>query len=330
VSFKNAKRHEGVADPLVYHAPQTVKRGDPAFVMTSTQLRAFAQCPDKWINGFEFAGSKSTDFGSLLDCRLLTPQLFDQRYVVKPETYTNEDGEVKPWNGNSKTCKAWIADHDGFEFVTVEQLAEVDLAISRLNSKPTIKAFLESCDRQVLCTAEWHDKKTGLVIPVKCLLDLVPRVDTEFAGNLGDLKSTRSAALIAFSMDCFKMGYHVQSAFYRDIYVTATGEDRNTCVYILCENMSTRSSRASGSLSQDFYTLGHASYVLMLENYCQCLKSNQWPDYEQNDEAVGDWNLVNASPFMAERAAFAPRFNFDGKTETEAAEIGDENDIPTP
>jgi hypothetical protein len=34
---------------------------------------------------------------------------FDAGCVMEPPTYTNEKGEVKPWNNNANVCKAWYA-----------------------------------------------------------------------------------------------------------------------------------------------------------------------------------------------------------------------------
>jgi PDDEXK-like domain of unknown function (DUF3799) len=344
--LKTAKRIPGVTDSVDYHAPQSVERGDPKFVMSSSALRDFAECPDRWRADDKPKKTDAMDFGSLLDCRLLTPQLFNRHYVVAPATYPApatssavKDGEVSvgdeiPWNGAAAYCKQWKASQDkSLEVVSAADMADIEFAIKRLNSKPTIKRFLECSDRQVMVTAEWHDEKTGLIIPFKVLIDLLPRVDSEFGKNVGDLKSTRSAALVAFAMDCFKRGYHVQAALYRDVYQLSTrkdpddeesGEDRCNSIFLLAENIYPFQP-GKRILSQDFLTLGRATYRMMLENYCQCVKAKHWPDYDETDEAVGDWSSVEAMPFMAERAAFAPRFNFD--PETAVAEMPDSGDL---
>lgn len=325
----------GVTDPKVYHAPQKVKRGDPKFIMSSTELRSFAKCPDKWINDFKFEGSKSTEFGNLIDCWLLTPHLFNKTYVVSPQCYPANarssavvEGEANvgddlPWDGKVTFCKNWKKEQDSeLEIVSYADMVDCEFACKRILSKPTMKAFLEASDRQVMVVAEWHDKATGIIVPIKIMLDLVPRKDTEFFKCLGDFKSTRNAEHIAFTHDAFKMGYHVQLALYGDIYVAATGEDRCSFVWLLVEN-SHPFQPGKRIMTQNFYDIGRNSYQLMLANYCQCLKYNKWPDYDEHDEAVGDWSMVDATPFMAERAAFAPRFNF-GSVPVEATQQDDD------
>jgi hypothetical protein len=157
------------------------------------------------------------------------------------------------------------------------------------------------------------------------LIDFRPRVDTEFAHCLGDLKRTRSAALMPWQRDCFNMGYHVQAAFYQDLYAAATGEDRNTWCFVLSESLRPFQP-GKRILSQDFYAIGKAEYVRLMENYCLCLKHQKWPDYDDTDEAVQTWSVVNPDPWMATKAQFAPKFIF-GEGEVVSASESDPDDI---
>jgi hypothetical protein len=342
--FKNAQRIPGRTSPNDYHKLQKHARGDVKFIMSSGELKTFATCPDKYIHGFNFQGSSATKFGSLIDTRILTPDLFDSLYAVQPDSYESTGmkcpkcGSItdsakcgkckcerdpvkiqKQWTSQSDTCQQWIAGQNGKTVITKEELADCDAAIKRVMSKPTMKAFIEASDTQVMCIAEWHDEDTGLVIPFKILLDMVPRNDTEFFKSLGDFKSTRNAALIPFQVDAFKLGYHVSAALYRDIYVAATGEDRCNWVWLLAENVHPFQP-GKRIMTEAFYDLGKSEYTRMLKNYCQCVKHGIWPDFEMTDESVGDWGIADVSPYMAERALFAPKFDFTPPQEVEAGE----------
>jgi hypothetical protein len=151
----------------------------------------------------------------------------------------------------------------------------------------------------------------------------VPRADTEFSSCLGDLKSTRSAALIPWARHCYDMGYYIQAAFNTDLYVAATGEDRNTFCFILSENYEPFEP-ARRMLSQDFLTLGRAEYRRLLGLYAKCLKSNHWPSYDDTDEAIQGWSVVEAEPWMASKEQFAPVFEMAG----EAPELCPEDIVP--
>lgn len=318
MSFINAKIVKNGAD---YHA-QEAARGTPQFVMSSSALRAFAVCPSRWKAGYESKDSDASRWGRMLDVALLTPALFEARYVVEPPEYTNDKGEVKPWNNNATVCREWNKKTAlaGKEVVDEGELESIDAAIKRVRQDELMRSFLDTCDMQVELSAQWKDEATGLTIPFKCLLDCVPRADTEFRKCLGDLKTTMNAAAMPWQRWCFTAGYHIQAAVYIDAYVAATGEDRNTFCFLLSENFPPYEP-GKRMLSQDFLTLGRASYTQMLANYSQCLKSNQWPGYDDTDESLQGWTLVEAEPFMAERAAFAPRYDFDEVSDCPAATL---------
>lgn len=326
MSFLDGKEVMIGANSDEYHAP-TGERGTPEFVMSSSALREFANCPARWRAGYEAPDSKAKHNGSLLDCLLLTPKQLDDRYALRPDTYTNDAGEVKKWNANSNVCKGWLAANEDKEIVTQAHLDECAEAIDRLRQDETIAAWLEACDPQVWLTANWKDEKTGLIVPCKALVDFRPRQGTEFAKTLGDFKTTRNAAILPWQRWCFSAGYHVQAAFYADLYAAAhPEEDRCTWVFIIQENYKPWQP-GKRMLSQDFLDIGRATYRQMLANYCMCLKTGNWPGYDSTDEALaGGWTLVAAEPFMMNAAAFAPRYNFASDEEEPE---GEEQPQPT-
>lgn len=298
-----------------YHK-QTEERGTAKYPMSSSALREFAKCPKRWIRGYQNPESKSTAWGNLLDTRLLTPKQFKDRYAIRPATYFGTDDEEKKWNGNSKSCKKWLADNASKIVVSNAEIADCDMAVARLREDEAICEFLDCSDIQVELRGEWVDDTTGLTVPLKALLDLAPGKESPYMKCLGDLKSTRNASITAWQRWCFQAGYHVQAAYNTDLYVAATGEDRNTFCFIVQENFAPWQT-AKRMLSQDFLALGRAEYRRLLSSYCSCLKHARWPDYDETDESVQGWSIVQPEPFMAERAAFAPRFNFEDAEPTE-------------
>jgi len=315
MSFQNAKVVGKDVDPRSYH-DQGIARGEAAFPVSPSMLKEFARCPARWIDGYQPPETQAKDWGNLLDTLLLTPKLFSKRYAIQPAEYKSEKGEVRPWNNNANVCKEWREDQIGKEIISAKEYGSAKTAVERLGSDEIIHSFLEDSDSQVLVEGQWKDEKTGLVIPVRCLMDLVPRLDTEFAKCLGDLKSTRTAALMPFQRFCFEIGYHVQAAFDTDLYVAATGEDRVTWCFIIQESYPPWQT-GKRMLSQDFLDLGRADYKQWLSNYCWCLKNSHWPDYDETDEAIQGWSLVAPEPWMATRGQFAPKFVMETEPETE-------------
>lgn len=315
MSFESAKVVGVGVNPQEYHNAKK-ERGQTDYPVSPSMLKEFNRCPRRWIDGYEPPGSEAKDWGNLLDTLLLTPDLFDDRYAVQPANYKNEKGETKPWNNNATVCREWCSQQIGREIISRKDYLAANLAHKRLLSDEIIQQFVHESNRQVLVEGLWQDKKSGLTIPVRCLMDLVPRADTEFSKCLGDLKSTRSAALMPFQRFCYEMGYHVQAAFDTDLYVAATGEDRNSWCFILQENFPPYQT-GKRLLSQDFMDLGRADYQQWLSNYCWCLKHKHWPDYDETDEAVQSWSVVNPDPWMVTRGQFAPKFAMEAEAEAE-------------
>ena len=293
MSFQNAKLVCKSANPEEYHKAGEFERGDAKFVVSSSMLRLFAQCPSRWIAGYESPESDAKKFGSLLDTRLLTPEQFKDRFAVRPATYVNEDGQEKPFNLNSKVCKKWVEEQGEREIVTPDDIAEVDKARARIMNDETIAEWFNCSDKQVWVRAEWNDESTKLVIPIKILLDFVPRIDSVFAKSLGDLKAIRSGAIKPFSRQVFQYGWHTQAAFYQDVYAAAMKEDRPNFMFIVQENYAPFEP-GRRLLSEQFLEIGRATYVHALKRYCRCLKSCQWPGYDLPEE----FSLVIPDPWM--------------------------------
>jgi hypothetical protein len=302
MSFTNAKIVSKNTNPADY-LKRDIERGNPKFEVSSGMLKSFLVCPRRWHRGYESPDSDAMRFGSLLDCRLLTPESFEARFSIKPHTYPAEPskkgGEVvqKPFNANSTWCREWIEAQGEKEVVSSSEVAEIDTARKRMLDDEIIKAFLDESDRQIWVAAEWQDEDSGLLLPVKILVDLAPNTDGEFGKCLGDLKAIRSAALIPFQRQVYQLGWHLQAAFYQDVYVAATGEDRNTHCLLGVENYNPFEP-FKRMLSQDFLQIGRQTYRHAMKRYARCLKSGIWPGYDDHADAIQGWSLTAAEPWM--------------------------------
>lgn len=294
--FANCKIISVNTDSDDYHtAKQSAKRGSAEFPMSPSALKAFEHCPRRWVDGYESPESDAKDFGSLVDCLFLTPDQFITKYAIKPETYVNEDEETKPWNGNAKVCKKWLEDHSRFNVISAGELSDAKKAVARLMADETISAYHSACDFQVLIRGEWHDK-SGIVIPVECLIDLWPKVESEFASTLADLKCIRNGSTDKFKRQVHQFGWHTQAAFDLDMAVAATGEDRNSWCIVGVENYAPFQPTKK-LLDSNFIDIGRAEYRHQLARYARSVKTGNWDDYDAADNVQG-WSIVAAEPWM--------------------------------
>lgn len=286
--FTNAQVIQRGANPADYHnTGKDYNRGDEQFIMSNGHLRAFSDCPAKWRAGGEVEEkSWQMDFGSWLDCLFLSPHLAEKCFAVTPATYPatpkrkGEQPEDKPWTRQANYCKEWEAEQEANGRHIIKHDVN-DAVHNAMTSLREASATLQGqSDHQVFCMAEWRDKDTGIVVPIKTLVDLVPDLDSRWPKCLFDLKSTGNGSPGAWSKQIFDKGYYLQAALYMDVYTAATGEDRTDFAHIVIENTwPFHVTQPMPSLSAEFINLGRLRYRSALRQYCQCLESNEWPSY---------------------------------------------------
>ena len=288
-------------DPAIYHN-HLFTRGSPDFPMSRGQLMNFASCPARWIAGYESKDTDATDWGSLMDTLILTPAEFGKRYAVTPMIYRNDKGEEKPWNWNSNVCKKWREDRAWLECLKPEFQDEALNALDRFKQDKQAWQMVSESDVQMMVTGVFK-ASNGVQVPVRCLLDLVPRLGTAFEKSLGDLKTSVSAAPGKWARACFQHGYHVQDALSLDLYTAATGEDRIEFRHVIQESFPPYQT-GRRILSQELIDLGRNTYIANLDFYAQCLQSNTWPDYDQRaGTSLDGWSLTQPEPWMMTVAA---------------------------
>jgi hypothetical protein len=283
---------------------QDAKRGDSKYVIGRSDLGLIASNPRKWVKGFKLDddGTDSTEWGTLLDTLILDSGRFNQRFAVRPDKYKktvmrcpNCGSEAESakcskckcdrepvekecdWSGNSTTCQEWLAPHAGKIILKNEDMANVNAAVKGLDEE--CERFIADASTQVYCTADWKDGATGIVIPVKILLDIVPdKEHPDYGRGLGDLKTARDASPREWTKAVYHRGYAMQAALYTDVYVAATGEDRCEFYHVISENTSPYYAELR-RLDLDFVELGRSQYRAALAKYAQCLSSGKWPGY---------------------------------------------------
>lgn len=296
--FKDAKIiDENVASET--YRRQAVQIGDPQYIMSRGSLMELANCPHRWRAGFKSDDTRATEWGSLMDCLVLSPQRFMADFAVAPETYTSEKGEEKEWNWNAKVCKTWRDQHDGATVIKSDLKACAAKALSVLEAEKEIWPMLQKARKQVMGMATWQDRATGLEIPLKILLDFAPQ-SRPFLKSLGDFKTGASADPRKYARSIYDHNYDAQAALYLDVWTEATGEDRIDFVHIVQESVEPYEV-AQYVISEEFTEVGRMKYQSALRLYAQCLKSNFWPGYA-TDVRLSNGYIIKPEPWMAQSA----------------------------
>lgn len=170
--------------------------------------------------------SASMNFGSLLDCLLLEPNAFADRFVIQPSTYETEvtrgrgsakttETVIKPWNANSHTCQAIAREilESGKQVVTTGDYEKATRCRDAMLSNETIRNSVRHSKTQV--SVVWNEPETGVLC--KGRFDLIGRC-------IDDVKTSVDASPDEFPRLAGRFLYHVQAAAYSDAWEILTGK----------------------------------------------------------------------------------------------------------
>lgn len=301
----------GRLDPVDYH--KNGVRGDPLYAMHRSSLLEFSTCPAKWIRSVEEESTDALEWGDLMDARVLTPDIFGARYVVSPATYpckpTKKDPRTeKPWTLQANFCKEWKAEklEAGLKPIGHDEFLASQTAHERLREKEWFRQIMEGAATQQGITGIYRDKTTGLIVPVKCLIDIVPSSDHPLFGRgLADFKTALSAQTRPWTRACFTHGYDVQAAWNLAMWNggSTAGGKRDMWFHVIQEN-EPPFQPARRILGERFIELGEDRLAGALKFYCQCLSEDKWPDYDEMEpETVDGWPVTRPEEWMVTAAA---------------------------
>lgn len=317
---------ENVSYETYSHQDPGVVRGHPEFVMSRSELAAFLVNPEKWLAGGASEDTSATEWGRLVECLEMNPKEFEHLFEVHPENYPCEPTKrdprsEKPWTTRADYCKEWEEDRKlaGITIISPKVMAEAEQAVKSAKAYTPRAELVSISKKQVMVLGEWIDKTAQLVIPLRCLIDLVPEKKHPAMGKwLADSKTARNGNPEHFARVVDDESYDIQAALSLDLYVTATGEDRCEWIFPLQENTPPyHVVKPMPALTTEFLEFGRAKYATALREYAACLTSNQWPSYSTGSRLVfGDcqyigpenvWRYREKGGEVAARPTLTPR-----------------------
>lgn len=289
----------GHVDPRVYHRrEESTPRGHPQYVMSFSELSEFAQCPARWIAGYKQESTPAMDWGDPLDCMLLTPELFDAKFAVTPETYEGLDRKknpvTKPWRFGADATDNWKAEKEGAGLKVLHHstYVEVMAAVKILAADPEVASLLDASQRQVMVVSTYTDPESEIEIPLRSLVDILPvESNAKWGKCVADFKTCANAGQEAFTDAIYRMQYHAQLAFYLDA-LRAAGQDRTDCL-ILAQESFPPWQTGHRHLSSEVIEFGRLMYHTWLDRYARCLRTGKWGNYEDGYmQLIPGWSRV--------------------------------------
>ncbi len=166
---------DGVTTETYIKQLRNIERGHPEYVLSRSDLVEISKCPHRWIMGYQPPDSDAKDWGSLIDCMALSPDRFRIAYAMAPDMYPDsKTGEPKPWTWNANYCKAWRDERPGVTIIKPNEFEKATAALTVLMSDEQIRDLIKLSCKQVMVVAEYKDEETGITVPLKTLIDMVP------------------------------------------------------------------------------------------------------------------------------------------------------------
>lgn len=205
------------------------------------------------------------NFGAALHAALLEPKRFESDYVIAPKFDRRTKEGKEAW-------AAWEDSNRDKEIIASDDMGAIQSMQQSCFADPVFKSLLTGQGTNEIAVV-WTDEKTGL--RCKALLDRV----TKYAGYtvVLDIKSARDASELEFGRSVFRLGYHVQAAFYleglrvlapidRRFFFGAVEKQSPYCVALY-------------ELDDEAIAQGRVTFRRYLDSYAQCMNTNVWPGY---------------------------------------------------
>ena len=238
-----------------YHALDAVSKSD---------LDRIARSPAHWKYG-EREETAAMRIGSAVHCAVLEPERFATDYAVAPPTSLCD----KRTKAGKEQFAAFEEENAGKTVLTFEEGTLCAHLAASVRAHPRAAALLSAGQPEV--SAFWNDPEFN----VRCRA----RYDWLTPDGLAlDLKTTQDASAGAFAKSCANFRYHVQSAWYQDGYLQATGDLPLGFVFIAVEKTPPYAV-ALYELDGEAVDYGRALARRDLARYVTARELDVWPAY---------------------------------------------------
>lgn len=260
-----------------YNAAEGVRRSD-LWILQSA-------CPEKFHYMMEHRDEDEPTpaliFGQAAHKMLLEPLDFFDEFAIAPDGIDRrtKDGKAAWADFLAREAGKTVLDRDTYDTIR----AMTDKALG----DPTVRKLLSG--RKEL-PFFWNDPDTGVACKAKldCLtyLDDMPVVV--------DYKTCKSARTEDFVRDCYKYGYHMQSAWYTEAVMRTMGLTERPMFVFICQEKDAPFVLNLITVPEDVMNYGLDTMRELLGIYHECEETGLWYGYrgpfnQENELSLPSW-----------------------------------------
>lgn len=238
-----------------YHAAEGISKSGLALILRSPAHFRYPEPKEP---------TRAMVIGSALHAAILEPELFASQYMLLKDVKDRRASEYKQA----------VAVH-GADFVLTGKEADYVAGMQEsVRCHPYARQALLQPGRAELSVSS-KDPVTGVVVRIRP--DWLPD-----SGPMLDLKTTLDARYDAVSRSVVNYTYHMQQAFYQDVWEWETGEKR-PFEFLFIEKAMPHACKTY-RLDEEAIQEGRRMYRQALNLYAECLERDEWPAYDAEPE----------------------------------------------
>jgi hypothetical protein len=234
----------GLPDPAVG------SRGEPNHPMSWSDLVEFGRSPHRWRFWRPEPDERSWTWEDIVRGYAVVPSLATRQFTPRPRTYPamvntcpgcRSTGVAetcrkcglrrrmvsaeRPWAGTAEYCRNWTEAtiKAGSFVVSADDHDRALAAVDKLNADQAVASTRTEASVWQTFSATWHDADTGLDIPVRADVQIVPEESTNLSDVLAGVYVSRNAAPGPWAIQVIGRQAHVEAALLLDIVSLARG-----------------------------------------------------------------------------------------------------------
>lgn len=217
-------------------------------------------------------------FGSAYHTLILEPQLFSQRFAVRPEAVLLKDVGREAYDNYKAQCAKLETTNK--LILTADMMDTMNKMREVLLKHPKASPLIY--DGVYEQSYFWNDPHSGLLVKA--------RPDILHANMYVDIKTIADASPENYQREMVKFGYHIQGAMVRDARHELE-HIKDTAIINIAQEKEYPYTVAVYRIDEAAIDAGHMKYKQALLDMKACRESGKYPDYEFQEIGLPRWTL---------------------------------------
>lgn len=230
------------------------------------------------------------NFGKWFHLGVLEPERFKEETIIKPEDMKFSTKEGKAWRAEADATGKEIISHKDWQLIL-----NMEQAIRR---NKTARDLLSDGEAEI--SGYWTDPSYP-EIGCKMRMDWVNKAKRVIV----DLKKTTDARQHQFTSLAYRLGYHLEAAWY--LYgATQITRIEHHDFYFICVEAEAPYGVMVYKADQDMIQKGLVECSKAIDIYRECMEKNEWPCYpdEVKDLSLPGWVMRTQDNVLYEGGGF--------------------------